>query len=63
VRNNRIQGRARSALAVAAQDAGVPHNRIFLRNNTAGFQAALTEVFVEKGATNTLVIGKEGEEK
>ena len=52
VLNNRIQGRARAALAVAAQDAGVPHNSTFLRNNLAGFQAALIEVFVE-GARRT----------
>ena len=61
--NNRILGRARAGLALAAQDAGLPDNNTFVRNDLTGFKPALTEVFVDEGATNTLVIGKRGKGK
>jgi hypothetical protein len=57
VLNNRIRGRARAALAVAGQGAGVPGNNTFVSNDVTGFQSALADVFVDAGVTNTLVVG------
>jgi hypothetical protein len=60
VLNNRIRGRARAALAVVSQDAGVPDNSEFVSNDLEGFQPSLAGVLVDAGATNTHVVGLKG---
>jgi hypothetical protein len=57
VLNNRIRGRARAALAVNAQNAGIPGNNSFVANDLDGFQSSLADVFVDAGVTNTALIG------
>jgi len=41
VRNNRIRGRARAALAVVDQRGRTPENNTFASNDLAGFQPSL----------------------
>jgi hypothetical protein len=60
VLNNRIRGRARAALAVNAQNAGIPGNNSFVSNDVDGFQSSLADIFVDAGVTNTAVIGRQG---
>ena len=57
VLNNRIRGRARAALSVAAQGMGISGNNTFVLNDLGGFQSSLADVFVGAGVTNTLVVG------
>lgn len=57
VLNNRIRGRARAALAVMVQNAGIPWNNSFVANDLTGFQSSLADIFVDAGVTNTFVIG------
>ena len=57
VLNNRIRGRARAALAVNTQNAGIPGNNSFVANDLDGFQSSLADIFVDAGVTNTAVIG------
>jgi hypothetical protein len=40
VRNNRIRGRARAALAAVGQNGGMPGNNTFASNGLEGFQAS-----------------------
>jgi hypothetical protein len=58
VLNNRIRGRARAALAVMTQDAGVPGNSELVSNEIEGFHPSLAGVFVDQGVTNTRVVGQ-----
>lgn len=58
VLNNRIRGRAGAALAVIGLNGGTPGNTSFVANDLAGFQSSLADVFVDAGATNTVVIGR-----
>jgi hypothetical protein len=60
VLNNRIRGRARTALAVVAQPGGVPGNSTFVLNDLDGFHPSLADVFVDEGVTKTLVVGRKG---
>ena len=60
VLNNRIRGRARTALAVVAQPEGVPENSTFVSNDLEGFHPSLADVFVDEGVTKTLVVGRKG---
>ena len=57
VLNNRIRGRARAALAVGAKNGGAPGNTSFVANDLDGFQSSLADIFVDAGATNTVMIG------
>jgi hypothetical protein len=59
VRNNRIRGRARAALAVVVQNGAIPRKNAFLSNDLKGFHASLTSVFVDAGVTNTVIDGHE----
>jgi hypothetical protein len=59
VLNNRIRGRARAALAVSGQNGGSPANTAFVSNNLDGFQASLADLFIDAGATNTAVLGRQ----
>jgi hypothetical protein len=59
VLNNRIRGRARAALSVVAFRSGTPGNNTFVLNDLTGFQSSLADVFVDAGATNTVVVGKQ----
>lgn len=63
VLGNRIRGRARFALSIAGQTGpgkdGVPSNTSFLMNDLTDFQAAQVEVFVEAGAVNTIITGRQ----
>ena len=57
--NNRIRGRARAALAVVSRGGGVPGTTTFVSNDLNAFQSALTDVYVDAGATNTLLVGRQ----
>jgi len=57
---NRIHGRARAALAVAAKGAGLPGNNKFVSNDLTGFQSSLADLYVDAGITNTIVVGAIG---
>jgi len=58
VLDNRIRGRARSALSVAASfNGGIPGNNAFILNRFDDFEASLAEVFVGPGVMNTRIIG------
>jgi hypothetical protein len=59
VRNNRIRGRARAALAVVVQNGATPRKNTFLANDLKDFHASLTSVFVDAGITNTVIDGRE----
>jgi hypothetical protein len=59
VLNNRIRGRARVALAVIDLNGGIPGNNSFVANDLDSFQSSLADVFVDAGATNTFVIGRQ----
>ena len=59
VLNNRIRGRARAALAVVVQNAGIPGSNSFVANDLDGFQSSLADIFVDAGVTNTFVIGRQ----
>ncbi|MGI8743124.1 MAG: hypothetical protein ACR2NN_11255 [Bryobacteraceae bacterium] len=59
VLNNRIRGRARAALAVIDQNGGMPGNSSFISNDLDGFQSSVADIFVDAGATNTFVIGRQ----
>jgi hypothetical protein len=61
VRNNRIRGRARTALAVVVQNEQIPRKNTFLSNDLRGFQASLTSVFVDGGVTNTVSDGQKAQ--
>jgi hypothetical protein len=59
VLNNRIRGRARAALAVNNNNGGIPGNSALVANDLDGFQSSLADIFVDVGATNTVVIGRQ----
>jgi hypothetical protein len=59
VLNNRIRGRANAALTVLDQNAGLPGHNSFLLNDLTGFQSTLADIFIDVGATNTLIIGRQ----
>ena len=59
VLNNRIRGRARAALAVYAKNGGIPGSNFFVTNDLDGFQSSLADVFIDTGATDTAVIGRQ----
>jgi hypothetical protein len=56
VLNNRMKGRARAALSVL-QNVGIPGSNAFISNDVSGFKSSIADVFVDVGATNTIVIG------
>jgi hypothetical protein len=59
VRNNRIRGHARAALALVARREEIPRKNTFLSNDLKNFHASLTSVFVDTGVTNTVIDGHE----
>jgi hypothetical protein len=60
VANNRIRGRARAAVAVDAFSGGTPDNTAFLLNRVDDFDAAVADMIVGTGVTNTLILGQRG---
>jgi hypothetical protein len=60
VLNNRIRGSANAALTVLDQNGGMPATNSFVSNDLTGFQSSLADIFVDAGATNTFVIGRQG---
>jgi hypothetical protein len=58
--NNRIRGHGNAALTVLGQNGGTPANTSFVSNDLTGFQSSLADIFVDAGATNTFVIGRQG---
>jgi hypothetical protein len=60
IRNNRIRGRARTALAVLARNTGSPGNTAFVANDLEGFQSSPDDIIVDAGATNTRIVGRKG---
>jgi hypothetical protein len=59
VLNNRVKGRAGAPLSVLDQGAGIPGSNTVISNDVSGFQSSLADVFVDVGATNTIVIGSQ----
>ena len=57
VLNNGIRGRARAALALIDQNAGMPGNSLLVANDVDCFQSSLADIFVDAGVANTVVIG------
>jgi hypothetical protein len=57
VLNNRIQGSGSAALALIDQNGGMPGNNTFVSNDLSGFRSSTADVFIDAGATNTIVIG------
>jgi hypothetical protein len=57
--NNRIRGRARAALAVNfyPRYSGFAADTAFVLNRFDDFEPSIADVFVDKGVTNTLVVG------
>jgi len=60
VSNNRIQGRARAAVAVDVFRGGIPGNNAFDRNRFDDFEPSHADVFVGAGVTDTLILGQRG---
>lgn len=60
ISSNRIQGRARAALALLAEAGGVPANTAFIGNNHTGLAASVADVLVGSGVIGTTVIGGQG---
>ena len=58
VRNNRIRGRARAALAVVSQD-GVPRNNTLVSNDLEEFQSSGPGVSVDAAALHTVVVERQ----
>jgi hypothetical protein len=59
VTGNRIRGRATAGLSILLVNGGLPANTSFVGNDLTGFQALQADVFVDTGATNTVVIGRQ----
>lgn len=57
VLHNRIRGRARAALAVDVFRGGTPGNNAFVRNRFDDFEPSVADVFVDKHALNTRIVG------
>ena len=57
VLNNRIRGRAWAALAVDAQNGGIPANNSFLWNEINHFDASTADIYLAAGVQNTIIIG------
>jgi hypothetical protein len=57
--NNRIRGRARAALAVSNQNGGIPANSTFIGNDSRDLQSSIADIFVDAGAANTVVVGRQ----
>ena len=55
VRNNRIRGRARAALAVVVQNGEIPRKNTFFSNDLKGFQATLNNVSVDADVIDTII--------
>ena len=56
VLNNRIQGRARAALALV-NSGGTPASNTFVRNDLTDFASSEADIVVDAGVTNTIVVG------
>ena len=59
VLNNRILGRGLAALSLIDQNGGMPGNNTFTSNDVSGFQPSTADVFVDAGATSTIVTGNQ----
>ena len=57
--NNRIRGRARAALSVLRANSGSPGTTTFVSNDIDGFQPSLADIFVDVGATTTVLVGRQ----
>jgi hypothetical protein len=59
VSNNRIRGHATAGLSVLTLNGGIPGNTSFVANDLGGFESSLADVFIDAGASNTVVIGRQ----
>jgi hypothetical protein len=59
VTNNRIRGRATAGLSVILVNGGIPSNTSFVGNDLDAFQPSLAGIFIDAGASNTVVIGRQ----
>jgi hypothetical protein len=57
VLNNRIRGRARAAVSLIDQNAGMPAGNSFVSNDVGSFQSSLADIFIDAGVANTIIIG------
>jgi hypothetical protein len=62
VLNNRVRGRSSAGLSVIRRNGGTPGNTSFVANDLSGMQSSaaevFAEVFIDTGATTTIVIGR-----
>ena len=58
VLNNKIRGTARAALGVDSFSGGNPANTALILNRLDDFEASRADVFIDTGATNTLLVGE-----
>jgi hypothetical protein len=59
VTNNRIRGRATAGLGVLLVNGGIPADTSFVGNDLGGFHSLQADVFIDAGASNTVVIGRQ----
>jgi hypothetical protein len=60
VANNRIQGRARAALALDFFKNGGPVNNTLIHNDVNGFHPLIADVVIGSGVMDTLLLGQQG---
>lgn len=58
VLNNRIRGRAAAALMLFRRNGATPENNTFVSNDLNDFHASVANVFLDTGATNTVIVGR-----
>lgn len=59
VANNRIRGRATAGLGVLPVNGGIPANTSLVGNDLDGFHSLQADVFIDTGASSTVVIGRQ----
>ena len=57
VLNNRIRGRAAAALMLFHRNGATPGNNTFVSNDLNDFRPSVANVFLDAGATNTVIVG------
>ena len=57
VLNNRIRGRAAAAIMLFRRNGATPGNNTFVSNDLNDFQPSVANVFLDAGATNTVIVG------
>jgi hypothetical protein len=55
--NNAIRGSAEAALSVLDQTGNIPGNNMLIGNDLQGFQSSLTDILIDAGVTDTVIVG------